>query len=353
LETFVKILILGVNGFVGSHLVERVLRETHWEVYGMDLGSHKVAEFLDNPRFHFVEGDISISKEWIEYHVKKCDVVLPLVAIATPKVYVTDPLRVFELDFEENLRIIRHCVKYKKRVIFPSTSEVYGMCPDTEFDEETSCLVTGPIPMQRWIYSTSKQLLDRVIWGYGFRDGLQFTLVRPFNWMGPKLDSLNTAKEGSSRLVTQFAWNLFNGEPLKLVDGGGQRRCFCDVEDAMDGLMAVLHNEGGKADGKIFNIGNPGNDYSVKDIAEMMVEIWKDHPFRLERGTPVSEIIVEDSGTFYGKGYQDVLVRTPSIRRMQEAFGFQPKVGIKEALRKSLDFFVEEHKAMEKIVETE
>jgi UDP-4-amino-4-deoxy-L-arabinose formyltransferase/UDP-glucuronic acid dehydrogenase (UDP-4-keto-hexauronic acid decarboxylating) len=227
------------------------------------------------------------------------------------------------------------------------------MCPDAEFDEETSSLVTGPISMQRWIYSTSKQLLDRVIWGYGFRDGLRFTLVRPFNWMGPKLDSLNTAKEGSSRLVTQFAWNLFNGEPLKLVDGGSQRRCFCDVEDAMDGLMAVLHNEGGKADGKIFNIGNPGNDYSVKEIAEMMVEIWKDHPFRLERGTPLSQIVEESSGTFYGKGYQDVLVRTPSIRRMQETFGFQPKVGIREALRKSLDFFVEEHKAMEKIVETE
>jgi UDP-4-amino-4-deoxy-L-arabinose formyltransferase/UDP-glucuronic acid dehydrogenase (UDP-4-keto-hexauronic acid decarboxylating) len=117
--------------------------------------------------------------------------------------------------------------------------------------------------------------------------------------------------------------------------------------------MSVLRNEGGKADGKIFNIGNPGNDHSVKEIAEMMVEIWKDHPFRKERGTPLSEIVEESSGTFYGKGYQDVLVRTPSIRRMQEAFGYQPKIGIKEALRKSLDFFVEEHKAMSKIVETE
>jgi UDP-4-amino-4-deoxy-L-arabinose formyltransferase/UDP-glucuronic acid dehydrogenase (UDP-4-keto-hexauronic acid decarboxylating) len=117
--------------------------------------------------------------------------------------------------------------------------------------------------------------------------------------------------------------------------------------------MAVLRNEGGKADGRIFNIGNPGNDHSVKEIAEMMRELWKDHPFRLERGTPLSEIVEESSGTFYGKGYQDVLVRTPSIRRMQETFGFQPKIGIKEALRKAIDFFVEEHKAMEKIVETE
>ena len=112
----------------------------------MDLGANKVAEHLDHPRFHFVEGDITITKEWIEYHIKKCDVVLPLVAIATPDDYVTNPLRVFELDFEENLRIVRQCVKYKKRMVFPCTSEVYGMCPDAEFDEDDSPLVLGPDP---------------------------------------------------------------------------------------------------------------------------------------------------------------------------------------------------------------
>jgi UDP-4-amino-4-deoxy-L-arabinose formyltransferase/UDP-glucuronic acid dehydrogenase (UDP-4-keto-hexauronic acid decarboxylating) len=348
-----KILILGVNGFIGSHLSGRILRDTNWEIYGMDLGSGKIEEHLGNPRFHFVEGDISISKEWIEYHVKKCDVVLPLVAIATPKVYVTDPLRVFELDFEENLRIVRQCVKYKKRIVFPSTSEVYGMCTDAEFDEEASPLITGPIPMNRWIYSTSKQLLDRVIWAYGFQQGLRFTLFRPFNWMGPKLDSLNTAKEGSSRLVTQFSYNLFNGEPLKLVDGGTARRCFIDVEDAMDGLMAILRNEGGAADGKIFNIGNPVNDFSVREIAAQMIDIWKDHPFRIERGIAEGSLVEASSGDFYGKGYQDVMSRTPSIRRMRETFGFAPKIGMKEALRKAIDFFVEEHKALEKVDEAE
>ncbi len=348
-----KVLILGVNGFIGSHLSGRILRDTNWEIYGMDLGSQKIEEYLGHDRFHFVEGDISISKEWIEYHVKKCDVVLPLVAIATPKVYVTDPLRVFELDFEENLRIVRQCVKYRKRIVFPSTSEVYGMCTDAEFDEETSPLITGPIPMNRWIYSTSKQLLDRVIWAYGFQQGLKFTLFRPFNWMGPKLDSLNTAKEGSSRLVTQFAWNLFNGEPLNLVDGGEARRCFIDVEDAMDGLMAILRNEDGVADGRIFNIGNPANDLSVKEIAGLMIGIWKDHPFRIERGIPEGSVVETSSGAFYGKGYQDVMRRTPSIRRMQETFGFAPRIGMQVALRKAMDFFVEEHKAMERVEETE
>jgi UDP-4-amino-4-deoxy-L-arabinose formyltransferase/UDP-glucuronic acid dehydrogenase (UDP-4-keto-hexauronic acid decarboxylating) len=171
--------------------------------------------------------------------------------------------------------------------------------------------------------------------------------------MGPKLDSLNTAKEGSSRLVTQFSWDLFNGEPLHLVDGGHAHRCFCDVSDAMDGLMAILNNDGGRADGKIFNIGNPDNDKSVREIAELMIEIWKCHPFRMERGLPEGSTIETGSGAFYGKGYQDVMRRTPSIKRMQETFGFRPKVGIKKSLEKAINFFVEEHKSLEKIVETE
>lgn len=162
-----RVLILGVNGFIGNHLTERLLREDHYEVYGLDIGSDAISRFLNHPHFHFVEGDISIHSEWIEYHVKKCDVVLPLVAIATPIEYTRNPLRVFELDFEENLRIIRYCVKYRKRIIFPSTSEVYGMCSDKYFDEDHSNLIVGPVNKPRWIYSVSKQLLDRVIWAYG------------------------------------------------------------------------------------------------------------------------------------------------------------------------------------------
>ncbi len=130
-----RVLILGVNGFIGNHLSERLLRDGNYEVYGLDIGSDAIERLKGNPDFHFVEGDISIHTEWIEYHIKKCDVVLPLVAIATPIEYTRNPLRVFELDFEENLKLVRYCVKYNKRVIFPSTSEVYGMCTDANFDE--------------------------------------------------------------------------------------------------------------------------------------------------------------------------------------------------------------------------
>src|SRR5262249_9996863 len=140
-----KVLILGVNGFIGHALTQRILSTTEWEVYGMDLSTSKLEQSIGHPRFHFLEGDITIHKESVEYQVKKCDVVLPLVAIALPAVYVKDPLGVFQLDFEENLWIVRLCVKYRKRVLFPSSSEVYGMCSDSTFDEERSSMVYGPI----------------------------------------------------------------------------------------------------------------------------------------------------------------------------------------------------------------
>ncbi len=95
-----RILILGVNGFIGHHLSKRILTNTDWSIHGMDMQDDRIRDLISNPRFHFFEGDITINREWIEYHVKKCDVVLPLVAIATPATYVREPLRVFELDFE-------------------------------------------------------------------------------------------------------------------------------------------------------------------------------------------------------------------------------------------------------------
>src|SRR3970040_484956 len=107
-----KIPILGVNGFIGHHLTQRVIAATDWEVYGMDMQTDRIEDLLGEKRFHFFEGDITINKEWVEYHIRKCDTVLPLVAIATPAMYVKEPLRVFELDFEDTQTLLRTCVPY-------------------------------------------------------------------------------------------------------------------------------------------------------------------------------------------------------------------------------------------------
>ncbi|GFE57655.1 bifunctional UDP-4-keto-pentose/UDP-xylose synthase [Geobacter sp. AOG1] len=345
-----KVLILGVNGFIGNALTHRILTTTDWEVYGLDMACDKLERSLGDPRFHFLEGDITINKEWIEYHIKKCDVVLPLVAIATPVTYVKDPLRVFELDFEENLKIIRQCVKHKKRVIFPSTSEVYGMSPDREFDEESSPLMLGPINKERWIYSCAKQMLDRVIYAYGNHEGLQYTLFRPFNWIGPKLDSISTAKEGSSRVLTQFLYNILAGEPIQLVDGGNQRRSFTFVEDGIGALMKIIANENGCANGGIFNIGNPGNDLSVRELAEKLIALVKEYPAYRERAE-ACKLVEVSSGTFYGKGYQDMLTRVPSVENARKCLGWEPTTGIDDALRKTLDFYlIEEREKIEHLL---
>src|SRR5437867_6651823 len=240
-----RILLLGVNGFIGHHLSQRIVTATDWEIYGMDMQTDRITDLLSEKRFHFFEGDITINREWIEYHIKKCDTVLPLVAIATPATYVREPLRVFELDFEANLDIVRKCVRHRKRVVFPSTSEVYGMSTEKEFDEETTSFVIGPINKMRWIYACSKQLLDRVIAAYGQQEGLRYTLFRPFNWIGPKLDSLNSARIGSSRAITQLILNLVQGGPIQLIDGGQQKRCFVDVSDGVECLFRIIENRDG------------------------------------------------------------------------------------------------------------
>ncbi|HEU5078878.1 MAG TPA: bifunctional UDP-4-keto-pentose/UDP-xylose synthase [Opitutaceae bacterium] len=332
-----KVLILGANGFIGSSLTHAILKQTDWEVYGMDVGSHKLEGSLGNKRFNFVEGDITINREWIAYHVKKCDVVVTLVAIANPAQYVSDPLRVFELDFEANLEVIRQCVKYKKRLVHASTSEVYGMCPDEHLSEETSSMVYGPIEKQRWIYACSKQLLDRVIYAYGIRDGLDYTLFRPFNWIGPKLDNVLEPKEGSSRLFTQFISNVIFKKPLQLVDGGKQSRSFTYIDDGVDCLLRIIANKEGAASRQIFNVGNPKNNVSVADLATIIVEAFKEYPEYREHVASV-QIVRTSSGEYFGKYYQDIQTRVPSIENAKSKLGWDPKVDLKTAIKRTLDY---------------
>jgi nucleoside-diphosphate-sugar epimerase len=264
--------------------------------------------------------------------------VLPLVAIATPATYVKEPLRVFELDFEANLPIVRSCVKYRKRILFPSTSEVYGMCRDEEFDPDNSELVLGPIAKQRWIYSCSKQLMDRVIWAYGAEGKLDFTLFRPFNWIGAGLDSIHTPKEGSSRVITQFFGHIVRGENIKLVDGGTQKRAFTYISDGIDALMKIIDNPGGVAHGKIYNIGNPKNNFSVKDLARMMVDLALKYP-EYARSAKRVQLVKTTAAAYYGSGYQDVQNRVPRITNTCKDLKWQPRVDMKTALKHIFDAY--------------
>jgi nucleoside-diphosphate-sugar epimerase len=329
-----KILVLGSNGFIGSTLCAHLLAKTEHEVYAVDLGTHKLTPCLNHPRFHFQELDLLIHNEAIEYLVRKCDVVLPLVAIAVPNIYVTKPLSVFELDFEANLKVIRWCVKYKKRVLFPSTSEVYGMATDEAFEENTTHFILGPIEKQRWIYSCCKQLMDRIIYAYGFEQGLDYTIFRPFNFIGAKLDDIRN--DAGSRVLTQFLHNVFAQKPIELVDGGQQTRCFIYIDDAIDCLIRIIENENNCATRGIFNIGNPNENYSIAQLAQLVAEVFEEFDPTLAKTITIKKVTAND---YYGSsGYQDVSRRVPSIAAAQNKLNWQPHTTLKQAIRHILDY---------------
>jgi len=180
--------------------------------------------------------------------------------------------------------------------------------------------------------------LDRVIAAYGQQHGLKYSLFRPFNWIGSGLDNLHSSKEGSSRVVTQFLGHIVRGEDIKLVDGGMQRRSFTDVSDGISALIKIIENEEEIADGKIYNIGNPANDLSIKELAELMLEIALQYP-EFEANAVNVNIVEVTSAEYYGKGYQDIKTRVPYIGNTCEELNWLPKVGLKTALLKIMDAY--------------
>ena len=333
-----KIFITGVNGFIGTHLMEGITARTDWQVEGFDLASDNLTPFMESPRFKFHQGDMFKENAWLEEQVRATDVVVPLAGIAKPAYYLEKPVWTFELDFEQNLRLVRLCSKYKKRIIFPSTSEVYGMSGDSVLKEDESPLITGPIAKTRWIYSCSKQMMDRMIFAYGQEQGLDFTLFRPFNWVGPRLDTFKDAAEHKARSVTQMLYDILYRGRISLVSGGHQRRSFTWVGDGVEGLMAIIANKNGKARGEIFNIGNPNNNYSIRELAELLVDETKKFPkFRAK----AEAVVLDDikASEYYGKNYDDMQNRLPSIEKMVRLLEWKPRTGIRDMLHKTVEWY--------------
>ncbi len=335
-----QVLIFGANGFIGHHLVRRILKEKkQWHVIANDMQDTRLREYRGNPRFEFHKGTIFNTK-LVDRLVSRAGVVLPLAGIATPKAYITNPLLVHEVDFEANLRIIRACVEKKKRVIWASTSEVHGMSMDKEFHPEKSNLVMGPIHKMRWIYAAGKSLADRIIYAYGRDKGLDYTIFRPFNWIGHGQDDIHDTG-GNSRVITQFLGNILRGEPVQLVDGGSNRRSFTYIDDCIDALVKIIENKNGIASGKIYNIGNPKNNHSIKELAEAMLKLAPAYPHFRERLKGV-QIMGIPSNTHYGEGYQDMVNRTPFITNTKKDLSWNPRVTLRQALKEIFADYVKQ-----------
>jgi nucleoside-diphosphate-sugar epimerase len=348
-----RVLLLGVGGFIGSHLVDRMLRDPGYVVEGLDLTDEKLEQVRLLPNFTFVRGDIRHEHETIRTMIGRADVVVDLIAHATPSLYVAKPLEVFELNFLENLYIAEACVEKGKRLVQFSSCEVYGktlaaVAPDSLanpddmrhalFSEDTTDFILGPVNKHRWIYSCAKQLLERVIHAYGIREGLNWSVVRPFNFIGPRIDYLTTAQEGNPRVFSHFMTALLEGTQMKLVNGGHHKRCYTYIDDAVDCIERIIANPDGVCDRQIFNVGSPQNELSIRELAHRMRDLYARKFQKPSQQLP--DIVHVDSREFYGEGYEDSDRRIPDISKARTLLGWQPKYGLDETIERSMAGFV-------------
>jgi nucleoside-diphosphate-sugar epimerase len=141
-------------------------------------------------------------------------------------------------------------------------------------------------------------------------------------------------------VVTQFLGHMLREEPITLVDGGRQRRSFTYVTDGIDALMRILRNEGGVADSKIFNVGNPANDRSIRELADAMIRILSEFHGYADLAKRV-RVVEQSADHYYGKEYQDIVRRVPSIRRAREILGWEPHIPFEEAVRRTIAYYVD------------
>lgn len=347
-----RALLLGCGGFIGSHLVERLLGTTDHEIEGWDLETSKIDHLLGHRRFRFERRSISEpeNRQALRDAIARADVVVALAAICNPSAYNTRPIDVIRSSFLDVVPTIEECVDHKKWLVFFSTSEVYGRTlssyvdPDYndpalyELDEAETPLIFGPTKNQRWSYACAKQLGERFIYGYGMEAGLPFTIIRPLNFFGPRMDFIPGREgDGVPRVLANFMGALLDGKPLPLVDGGHARRMITSIHDAIDALMLMLAQPA-QAQGRIFNIGNPANEVTMRDLALRMRQTFAAVTGRdLADVAPAQEISALD---FYGEGYEDCDRRLASIEQARSQLGWEPTRSIDDILREVVQYYV-------------
>ncbi len=334
------ITIVGCGGFIGSHLLDRLLEATHYRVIGIDLVSGKISRHLNNDRFSFVKLDMHDIPS-VKPYIERSGIVILLAALCNPSLYTTRTLDVIDVNCTGTIPLINMCAEAGARLVYFSTSEVYGRTAASlagRGDDAESCLlredcspfILGPVEAQRWSYACAKQLIERVVFACGQEHGLNYTIVRPFNFIGPRMDFLpGIDGEGIPRVLACFLSALIARKPLRLVDGGRNRRCFTWIGDAIDACMKILERPEA-ARNQIFNIGNPSNETTIAELADRMIRLWRRQvPGASAHGIAVEEISARD---FYGPGYEDSDRRLPDIGKAERLLGWEPKTGLETAL---------------------
>jgi UDP-glucose 4-epimerase len=316
-----RILITGGAGFLGSHLseyfvdrgddvttVDKISKEQEW----------KIAHLIDKPNFRFFRGSV-LNENLMDKLVWESDVIYHFAAVVGVEHYVANPYDVLNVNVNGTRIVLDLAFQYNKKVIFASTSEVYGRNTDIPFSED-SLRVLGPTQIDRWCYSTSKAAGEHFCFAY-MQKGLEVVILRFFNAYGPRLDSIE-----SGRVISIFLGQLLKGKPVTVIGDGSQTRCFTYITDIIDG---IVRSEGTpEGTGEVFNLGTDV-ETSIQELAEVMLEIWGETKSKIES--------IKSEGK-YGLSYEDISRRVPDVSKAKRLLGFNPKVELKDGLKATIDW---------------
>jgi UDP-glucose 4-epimerase len=314
-----RILITGGAGFLGSHLSDAFLSRGD-EVFVLDTGSiAKVRHLLDEPRFHYIH-DTIFNLELLDGLAAKVDLIYHLAAVVGVEYYVADPYETLNVNVNGTQNVLKAAYKYNRKVVFSSTSEVYGRNPKVPWREDDD-RVLGATTIDRWCYSTSKAVGEHFCFAY-HKLGLPIVVLRYFNVYGPRLDRIDVG-----RLFTIFMGQLLRGADLTVIGDGSQTRCFTFVSDAVGATVAAGLKSA--ADGHALNIG-VDVETSVLEFAKLMLELY---------GGAKSKVRFVTQEEIYGKSYEDIPRRVPDNAKMRKLLGVEPKVSLREGTAMTMEWF--------------
>jgi dTDP-alpha-D-glucuronic acid decarboxylase len=315
-----NVVVTGGYGFIGSHLVTALLKRGD-SVTVVDVAKNlrdNSIDFDHHPNFRFVQGDVTDLTALGEAFSSGADTVFHLAAVVGVKNYLDDPLRVLDVNVTGTRNILELSQRHGSRVVFASTSEVFGKNPNPPFAEDDDRVV-GSTRTARWSYSTSKAMAEHLVFAMHDAFGLPVTVVRYFNVYGPRQNPIF--------VISQSIHRILNGQPPLLYDSGDQSRCFTYVDDAVAGTL--LASESSLAIGEAFNIGSM-TETTMRDAVELAIKI-------AGIGS-VTEPEPVDTATLYGGRYEDIPRRIPDSTKAQRELGWRLEVDVEEGIRRTIDW---------------
>ncbi len=309
-----KILVTGGAGFIGSHLVEELLGQGNDVIVLDDLSTGRVENLQsvrDNKRFEFVEDTVR-NIGTVNGLVSQCDIVYHLAAAVGVQLIVDEPVRTIETNIHGSEVVLEAANKFKKNVLIASTSEVYGKSEAVPFSEDDDTMF-GSTRFSRWSYACSKAIDEFLALAYYDQYELPVVIVRIFNTIGPR----QSGQYGM--VVPRFVQSALNNEPVCIYGTGKQSRCFVHVSDVVSGLTSLMDCP--EAAGNVFNIGSD---------QEITIEQLADKVIKLTNSSSEKRFLSYEEA--YGKEFDDMMKRVPSLKKINQLIGYKPKIDLDATL---------------------